>query len=296
MLFDRKNKRFAFCKSHILATIICVMALIVSVVCVSALDAEEMDESATEAVSSDVVERVNVTICFGGYEYTACNSPLMNVGELLDKLGVDYSGEVVLNYDTEENLFEGMNIKIERCTTEIYTEKVELPFETRYIDVQTIPKGTTKLSSKGKNGSAIITHEIKYVDGIEIADTVVSSETISAPADEVYYRGVGGSVTAKDGTVYAFSYYIDTTATAYKTGGITATGKEATDGIVAVDPRVISYGTKMFITGKWGEVGVCSAEDTGGGIKGNRIDICMSGTLQDLLNFGRRQMRVYILE
>jgi 3D (Asp-Asp-Asp) domain-containing protein len=58
-------------------------------------------------------------------------------------------------------------------------------------------------------------------------------------------------------------------ATAYCLKGTTATGLPVGPGIVAVDPTVIPLGTRMTIPG-YGE-GV--AADTGGGVKGARIDV-----------------------
>ena len=59
-------------------------------------------------------------------------------------------------------------------------------------------------------------------------------------------------------------------AYAYTGGGYTATGTKARYGTLAVDPKVIPYGTKVYIK----ELDkVFTAEDCGGGIKGNRIDI-----------------------
>ena len=73
--------------------------------------------------------------------------------------------------------------------------------------------------------------------------------------------------------------------------GITAIGLRARKGIVAVDPRVIPLGTKLFIPG----YGEALAADTGGWIKKNRIDLCFE-TLEECFRFGRRKIRVYLVE
>ena len=73
--------------------------------------------------------------------------------------------------------------------------------------------------------------------------------------------------------------------------GITATGLRARKGIVAVDPRVIPLGTKVFIPG----YGEALAADTGGWIKGYRIDLCFE-SLEESFKFGRRTIRVYLIE
>lgn len=73
----------------------------------------------------------------------------------------------------------------------------------------------------------------------------------------------------------------------------TATGKPLSYGVVAVDRNVIPLGTKMKIEG-FGNT-VFSAEDVGGAIKGNRLDILMNSK-GEALNFGRRSVKVTILK
>lgn len=73
--------------------------------------------------------------------------------------------------------------------------------------------------------------------------------------------------------------------------GITASGKRVSEGMVAVDTRYIPFGTKMYIEG----LGVFVAEDTGGDIRGNRIDIYMSD-LNRAKQFGRQNRKVIILD
>jgi len=73
--------------------------------------------------------------------------------------------------------------------------------------------------------------------------------------------------------------------------GTTRLGTPLRYGVVAVDPKVIPLGTKLYIEG----YGYAVAEDTGGAIKGNRIDLCFTSRAQ-ADNFGRRNVKVYILK
>ena len=73
--------------------------------------------------------------------------------------------------------------------------------------------------------------------------------------------------------------------------GITATGLRARHGIVAVDPRFIALGSRLYIPG----YGLALAADTGGAIKGDKIDLCMEDE-SDAWNFGNQTVKVYILE
>ena len=245
--------------------------------------------------SGELLQRAEVKVIYGGEEYATCNFPIVTVGELLSKVGITLGENDVLYCDENEMISDGMEIKVGVVTHKTYTEEIEIAFDTIYEESQTIPKGKTELVTAGKNGIRNVTYKGEFVDGVEVTSEKLSDEVTVEPVNAVYYKGVGGTVTSNDGTVYNYSYYIDVVATAYHTGGITATGHVANEEVVAVDPKVIPYGTKMFITGNWGEIGYRSAEDCGN-FKGNHIDVCMEGTRAELLQFGRRQMRVYILE
>jgi 3D (Asp-Asp-Asp) domain-containing protein len=71
-------------------------------------------------------------------------------------------------------------------------------------------------------------------------------------------------------------------------GGNTATGTIAAEGrTIAVDPRVIPYGTKVIINGH-----TYIAEDCGGLIKGNRIDVYFDSH-DKVDDFGVRNAEVY---
>ncbi len=73
------------------------------------------------------------------------------------------------------------------------------------------------------------------------------------------------------------------------TDDTTYTGLEAEEGMVAVDPEVIPLGTEIVIK----DIGTFVAEDIGGKIKGNRIDIFFDSK-QDAQAFGREGVWVKI--
>lgn len=79
-------------------------------------------------------------------------------------------------------------------------------------------------------------------------------------------------------------------------GNKTATGIRPYRGVVAVDPNVIPLGTKLYIETSDGRYvyGNAVAADTGGAIKGNRIDIFLESE-QECISFGRRTVNVYIV-
>lgn len=291
-------------KYRIVPIFVTALLLVFSIICATAADLASDDSENVEDAGGIVEpiagacqrpERATVTVIYDGYEYATCNSLIMPVETLLCRIGIVIDDNTTVDCPLGIDIYDGMTVTVGIYTTGYYTEEVEVPFETIYLSSKTIPKGETRLVEEGVNGVNVITHEVTSLSGAVISDEIVSEGAVSEPVDAVYYKGTGGSVTAEDGTVYNYSYYIDVVATAYHTGGITATGHEANEEVVAVDPKVIPYGTKMFITGNWGEIGYRSAEDCGN-FKGNRIDVCMEGTRADLLQFGRRNMRVYILE
>ncbi|MGI6679035.1 MAG: 3D domain-containing protein [Dehalobacterium sp.] len=90
------------------------------------------------------------------------------------------------------------------------------------------------------------------------------------------------------------------TATAYdacmeccnKIDGITKSGVIAqAHHTIAVDPAVIPLGSKVFVEG----LGIFTAEDIGGAIKGKRIDIFMN-THEEAINFGKKDVKIYLLQ
>ncbi len=74
-------------------------------------------------------------------------------------------------------------------------------------------------------------------------------------------------------------------------GGRTSTGTIATaNHTISVDPRIIPYGSRIMINGV-----VYTAEDCGGGVKGNHIDIFFN-THAETRSYGTRSVDVYLVQ
>lgn len=91
---------------------------------------------------------------------------------------------------------------------------------------------------------------------------------------------------------FTITHYCSCAKCCGKSDGITATGTVAEAGrTCAVDPDVIPYGSKVTVYYEDGTMGSYIAEDCGGSIKGNKLDIFCDGH-QDALNKGVKKARV----
>lgn len=199
--------------------------------------------------------------------------------------------------------------------TEMVAEETVIENSTIEVPADDLYEGETIVSVEGNKGLTKQLYNVRYENDVEVSRVLVHSEVVSKPVDSIVYVGtkkkqvLSASITdtAKpEGLVK----YIDVIASAYDLSyascgkrpgdrgyGITASGMRARVGVVAVDPRVIPLGTKLYIEavdGSW-VYGNAIAGDTGGAIKGNRVDLFFD-TTAECLQFGRRAARVYILD
>lgn len=160
--------------------------------------------------------------------------------------------------------------------------------------------GESKTLDDGAHGVAWVTERVTIWDGQVVNRQVLSRQVVHGATRRVVLVGTPKTLAQLRAampnvalgaaiTMIATAYTADT-ATAAPTG-YTATGILAREGVVAVDPRVIPLGTKLFVPG----YGLALAADTGGAIIGNRIDLCMD-SYDKAVEFGRRPVLVYILK
>lgn len=133
-------------------------------------------------------------------------------------------------------------------------------------------------------------------------EDALTMKASSAESGTMLVQGPGGFD-------YTYSKQIMLQATAYSAdpaenggwGAFDYFGNPLKVGTVAVDPNVIPLGTKLYITGYdyngLPQVGIiATASDTGGAIKGNRVDIFVPGSRQQALSFGIQNVKAYVLK
>ena len=223
-------------------------------------------------------------------------SPYTDVNQILAQHNVPLNPDDVITLS-------GTTITLTRVvkSQEIINEPIL--FNTVYEDDSTIFKGTEVVLQEGQNGNEDVVYHYIYTNGQYTGKERISSKIIKQPVDKIVKVGtkLGGSGNAPAN----YKKVITCRATAYdgsyetlgKHNPRTALGKVPTVGTVAVDPRVIPLGSKLYIETVDGSYvyGYSFAGDTGGAIKGDRIDLCYN-TQYECRKFGRRNATVYIIE
>lgn len=260
------------------------------------------------------VQRVqDVTVQYCGSELNV-KSASQTVGQLLQEQGIPVGGEYVVSVPEETPVKEGMEITVSHVVNSEETYTVEIPFETSVLYDDTMAEGQEKILVPGVSGQMQRKADVVYVDTLEQSRTVLEENVLQEPVEQVKVVGTGENAGAKrtkpligngvivlpSGEVLTYSKTAQFKATAYTqiddVTDTTATGTKVREGVVAVDPKVIPYGTRMFVVTNDGEFiyGLSTAEDCGGGIKGNRLDLYFD-TLAQCYQFGVRDCTVYFL-
>lgn len=160
-------------------------------------------------------------------------------------------------------------------TDQFFTKNIYLPFSTEEIDDNEIEIGETVVKQEGKNGVKVQTIKVTNYKGEEYEQELVE-EKVTLPVKKIIAHGtkiIWRDVDTPQGSqkywrkfhVWATSY----DSTCPGCDETTATGMKAGYGVIAVDPSVIKLYSKVYIPG----YGVAVAGDTGGAIKGNKIDL-----------------------
>lgn len=206
------------------------------------------------------------------------------VSEALKDKNVKVGRNDIVEPGLDELLTKNMEVVIKRVKIREETREEEIAFKTVTKDDSSLDEGTTKVVTEGVEGKAKVTYKVTYVDGVESSRSEISRETLTAAVDKVVANGTRINF---DGQSYSRKLVVK--AYAYTGGGTTAMSTRARVGEIAVDPGVIPLGSEVYIEG----VGARRAEDTGGDIIGNTIDIYM-GSEAECESWGVRYVTIYI--
>ncbi len=236
--------------------------------------------------------------------------PQCSVADALNYLDVDISSEDVLNVDAFSEVYEGMEINLNKVEYIEETAEEEIPFNTVYKKSDLMKDDSRNMSTAGKKGLKRVVYRKIIVDGKEVSKEAVSTVVVSEPVDRVIVtsencqedkrkeeasRPSQSEPSAKsEGKTFIGS------ATAYTAtpGSRTATGTVPCQGVtVAVNPKKIPYGSKIKVTSLSGSlIGVYRAEDTGGALMSGSaiVDIFMNSR-SACVGFGRQQVKVTVI-
>lgn len=248
------------------------------------------------------------TLAIGDKRYEV-ESVHVKVQDILKDLNIELEDLDYTYPSLDEETSPGSEIEIVKVEEVIEELEESIPYEKMIKKNDRLDIGVENTIQEGKEGLKSIKLKKVFENGKLIAENIIEEETIIEPIPKIIEKGTRNTLASSRGNI-RYRKAITMTATAYdlsyqSTGkrpgdryyGITASGTKARSGVVAVDPNVIPLGTRLYVESLDGtkDYGLCIAEDTGGAIKGNKIDLFFN-TASEVKNFGRRKVKVYILD
>ena len=272
--------------------------------------------AAASADTAGIRQMKEVFLFWRGKE-SAVSTDAETVGQLLEQLALELCNTDILSETPDTPIRDGMTIRADSIITRQETYTTTIPREVQYCTDATLPAGTSEILIEGQDGELLCTAEITYCNGREIKREILRQDLSLSSIPQVVAQGIAPPAEPEetpDMPIVKDGYIIMPTGeilTYFKTDYVTATGYTHTDegcdmttatgttvhyGTAAVDPRFIPYGTRMLIMSHDGEryYGIATAEDCGGAIKRDRMDLYFS-TYQECIEFGRRRCTIYFL-
>ena len=223
------------------------------------------------------------------------------VGDALAASGITIPEGAFIDPPADTPVSDNLAVRVVQLSAGSDTEREYVESKTVYRSDASLPPGDTR-TVQGHDGVRIRHYDVTYVNGDEVARTLIDESWDPEPEDTVVYyperTGQNDSAPSDAGgvarmlRVYA-TYYTPASAGRSSSDpayGRTATGAQVTYGIVAVDPDVIPLGTKMFIPG----YGYAVAADKGGAVKGYIIDLGFPDGVA--VDWQSKWLDIYILE
>ena len=191
---------------------------------------------------------------------TTVANALVGAGVILG--GLDYS----IPAETSA-LQPGMSIRVIRVTEKVDVQQAVLPFETVYQADTAMELDQKVVLQEGQKGIQETNIRIRYENGVEVNRAEEDTVVARAPINRVIAYGTNivlRTVDTPEGTkeywrvlrMYTTSYH----PAALGGDDVTATGRKLTKGVVGINPKIIPYGTQLYVP----NYGIGIAGDTGG--------------------------------
>lgn len=194
-------------------------------------------------------------------------------------------------------------ISIVRVEEAVEVVEEVVPFQTEEKQDSSLKKGTSKVLQEGKEGAVVRTYDVVLENGEEVERELVEEEITEESVTKVVAIGtkVVQQAAAKNKSVEPAvpgqTYTMEATAYSPYCKGCSGTSAAGVNlrvdpmpRVIAVDPRVIPLGSKVWVEG----YGEAIAADTGGAIKGHRVDVLLPKGQTS--NWGRKQVKVKVLD
>ncbi len=200
--------------------------------------------------------------------------------------------------DSNSSRSEAASSGSSRETVTQIEQREPIPYPTLRRTSSELRGGSSKTVRAGINGEKKLTYKVYKQDDEEVRRELVSSKIVKNPVPEVIAMGHRGNLPSrgyfsgrKTFEMIATGYDASPASNGGNRSGRTAIGLKIGRGVVAVDPKFIPLGTRLYIEG----YGYAVAADTGGSIKGNRIDLGHDSR-SAARNVGRRKVIVHLLD
>lgn len=214
------------------------------------------------------------------------------VKKVLDLAGINLNSRDIVNLPLQQMVAKECSIKVTRVNSKTFTENYNIDIPLQRRPDPALERGRTRVLAQGEPGTGQRNIQVTYNDGKEVKRDILSDRVIKPPKERVIAYGVLSTV-SRGGENFRFKKMLNVTATAYgpSAGRYTATGHRVTEGMVAVDPKVIPLWSRLYVDG----YGFARALDVGSSIKGNRIDVYFASDAV-CRRWGVRSVKVYLLE
>lgn len=261
----------------------------------------ELTDCVTEVGTIEILRPVTFTVELEGEEMVLTTFS-QTVSEALRENGIELTAQDFLTGATlDAQVKDGLSFQVVRVDSSYELKEESVPFTVEQIPTDKMYKGESKVIREGVPGKRVLTYQLCWEDGVLVSRELYSDEIEVAPVTQQVLYGTRDVFQNSRGEDITFSKVLSVKATAYTAcevwGHSTASGMYAQIGVIAVDPKVIPMGTKVYIAGvgKVPDYGYAIAGDTGGLIKGNKIDLYLNDEAS-CDKWGIKDVEVYILE